>query len=220
MKLHRQTLWVASTNSYIITHDERECIVIDAPPDPAAIVSQLTKLNLKVVALIATHGHVDHSAGLLDVSQSTRTDAVYCHSTDHHMINNPLENAGPLAELLAASDCTIGAPEHIMDLPDGTLIKGAGLIVRAIHTPGHTQGSTCLLITDDTQEVLMSGDHLFAGSIGRTDLPGGSLPQLLASMRDKILPLKDDLHVFPGHGPNTTIGKERNTNPFLKTGSI
>ncbi len=215
MKIYLQTLWVAATNSYVITQNQRECVVIDAPPDPVAIISQLATLGLKVVALIATHGHVDHSAGLYDVSRATHPDAIYCNRGDHHMITHPLENSGPLQQALVASRCTIAAPEHLSDLPDGTVIRGAGLTVRALHTPGHTQGSTCLLVGDGTDEVLMSGDHLFAGSIGRTDLPGGSLPMLLASMKEKILPLADTLHVYPGHGPATTIGKERATNPFL-----
>ena len=107
-------------------------------------------------------------------------------------------------------------PERIEGLDDGQVVRGAGLAFTAIHTPGHTEGSVCLrLDVDGEAPLLLSGDHLFAGSIGRTDLPGGSYEALVASMREKVLPLDDDVRVLPGHGRRTTIGEERRTNPFV-----
>jgi glyoxylase-like metal-dependent hydrolase (beta-lactamase superfamily II) len=120
--------------------------------------------------------------------------------------------------MLAAylEDVDTRPPEVIEGLDDGTVVRGAGMEFRAVHTPGHTQGSVCLrLDVEGVQPLLFSGDHLFAGSIGRTDLPGGSFPQLMASMAEKILPMDDDVAVLPGHGPATTIGRERRTNPFI-----
>ena len=104
----------------------------------------------------------------------------------------------------------------IEGLDDGTVVQGAGMSFTALHTPGHTPGSVCLKFeAEGAPPILFSGDHLFAGSIGRTDLPGGSFDQLMASMESKILPLDDEMNVLPGHGPVTTIGQERRTNPFL-----
>jgi glyoxylase-like metal-dependent hydrolase (beta-lactamase superfamily II) len=107
-------------------------------------------------------------------------------------------------------------PELVFGLDDGQKVSGAGMTFTALHTPGHTQGSVCFLLEMEGEApMLFSGDHLFAGSIGRTDLPGGSYEQLMASMKEKILPLADDVVVLPGHGGTTTIGDERRTNPFL-----
>jgi glyoxylase-like metal-dependent hydrolase (beta-lactamase superfamily II) len=108
------------------------------------------------------------------------------------------------------------APELIYGMADGDTVKGAGMAFTCMHTPGHTQGSVCLqLELDGAPPILFSGDHLFAGSIGRTDMPGGSFEQLMQSMAEKILPLDDETAVLPGHGPTTTVGRERMTNPFI-----
>ena len=107
-------------------------------------------------------------------------------------------------------------PELVYGLDDGQQVSGAGMTFTAIHTPGHTKGSVCFLLEVEGQgTVLFSGDHLFAGSIGRTDLPGGSYEELMASMAEKVLPMDDNVQVLPGHGPATTVGQERRTNPFL-----
>jgi glyoxylase-like metal-dependent hydrolase (beta-lactamase superfamily II) len=104
----------------------------------------------------------------------------------------------------------------VYGLDDGQKVSGAGMTFTAIHTPGHTKGSVCVLMEVEGEgAVLFSGDHLFAGSIGRTDLPGGSYEELMASMAEKILPMSDDVQVLPGHGPVTNVGHERRTNPFL-----
>jgi glyoxylase-like metal-dependent hydrolase (beta-lactamase superfamily II) len=108
-------------------------------------------------------------------------------------------------------------PELVEGLEDGQSVSGAGMTFTCIHTPGHTQGSTCFLLeVAGERPILFSGDHLFAGSIGRTDLPGGSYEQLMQSMAEKILPMSDETAVLPGHGPTTTVGRERAINPFLQ----
>jgi hydroxyacylglutathione hydrolase len=211
-----RSLWVAGTNTWIITGDNNECVVVDCPPDPQAIVDLITEHNLTPKAIVATHGHVDHTGGIPTVSRNYTNVPVYRHRGDAHYLTDPLGASGMLREALRATGLDLQEPELICDLEDADTVRGAGILIKAIHTPGHTPGSICLLVTNPDGEMLFSGDHLFRGSIGRTDLPGGSAELLLQSMRDKILPLSDDLRVFPGHGQTTTIGHERTTNPFLR----
>ncbi|MGI9022233.1 MAG: MBL fold metallo-hydrolase, partial [Acidimicrobiales bacterium] len=197
--------------------DGGECVLIDAPPDPGAILDHLSEHNLRLVALLATHGHADHVGGVSEVVGAQPHDIpVHLHDADLHLLLDPVGNGGTLGQVLAAEELDLEPPELVHGLDDGQRVSGAGMTFTAIHTPGHTQGSVCFLLeVDGEPPVLFSGDHLFAGSIGRTDLPGGSLDDLMASMADKILPLDDAIGVLPGHGPTTTIGHERRTNPFI-----
>ena len=219
-------LWVAGTNAWIVAPSGPggECVLIDAPPDPHAIIGRLRDQGLKLVALFATHGHVDHIGGVAEVAGAAGAAGVGAepvpvriHDGDRHMLLDPVRAGGTLGELLAYEDLDLGPPELIHGLDDGERISGAGMTFTALHTPGHTPGSTCFLLeVEGEAPILFSGDHLFAGSIGRTDQPGGSLEQLLDSMIEKILPLPDEVQVLPGHGDTTTVGKERATNPYLR----
>ena len=217
-------LWLAATNCWIVAPDGPggECVLVDAPPQPDAILGRLAELELRVVALVATHGHVDHVGGIGTVVRSAAGSGpapvpVHLHEADHHMILDPVATSVSLGELLAHTDLDLRPPELLLGLDDGERVSGAGMTFTAIHTPGHTPGSVCLMLESlGEPPVLFSGDHLFAGSVGRTDLPGGSHEQLLASMAEKILPLRDEVLVLPGHGPTTTVGHERAHNPFLK----
>jgi glyoxylase-like metal-dependent hydrolase (beta-lactamase superfamily II) len=211
------TLWVAATNAWLIAPQGPggECVLIDAPPEPGPIIQRLTELDLRLVALISTHGHIDHVGGISTVVRAQDHQVpVHIHDDDKHMLVDIAGSGGGLSHYLEGLD--LRPPELIEGLDDGTVVKGAGLTFEVLHTPGHTQGSVCLLASvNDSDPILFSGDHLFAGSIGRTDLPGGSFPQLMDSMARKILPLDDGIAVLPGHGGATTIGRERMTNPFL-----
>jgi len=218
-------LWVANTNAWIVAPSGPggECVVIDAPPDPERILSHLRDKGLRLVALFATHGHVDHVGGVAEVVGSVPglpgggPVPVRIHDHDRHMLLDPVAAGGTLSELLAYSDIDLSPPELILGLDDGERVSGAGMMFTAVHTPGHTPGSTCFLLeVDGEAPILFSGDHLFAGSIGRTDQPGGSMEQLVESMIEKILPLPDEVRVLPGHGDATTIGQERLTNPYIK----
>jgi glyoxylase-like metal-dependent hydrolase (beta-lactamase superfamily II) len=212
-------LWVAGTNAWLVapTGPGGECVLIDAPPDPTAILGRLRDHGLKLVAVLATHGHVDHVGGIAEVVDAQPDPTpVRIHDEDRHMLLDPIGAGGTLGELLAYGDIDVEPPELITGLDDGERVSGAGLTFTALHTPGHTRGSTCFLLeVEGEPPILFSGDHLFKGSIGRTDLPGGSREQLLESMAAKILPLPDDVQVLPGHGDTTTVGAERATNPFL-----
>lgn len=212
-------LWLAQTNAWFVAPagPGSECVLIDAPPEPAVILDHLAEKGLRLVALIATHGHVDHVGGISSVVAGSSGDVpVHLHDNDRHMLLDPVGTSGQLGQVLAGQGLDLRPPEVIHHMDDGQKVSGAGMTFTAVHTPGHTQGSTCLLLeVEGEAPILFSGDHLFRGSIGRTDLPGGSSEQLMESMAEKILPLPDDVRVLPGHGATTTIGHERRTNPFL-----
>ena len=217
-------LWLAETNAWIVASEPGgECVLIDAPPDPTAIVTRLHHHGVRLVALLSTHGHVDHVGGIGTVVRadgvadpSGSSVPVHIHDDDKHMLLDPVGTSGAFGRMLEGVGLDLRPPELIYGLDDGQRVSGAGMTFTAIHTPGHTRGSVCFLLeTDGNPPILFSGDHLFAGSIGRTDLPGGSYDALMASMAEKILPMSDDVQVLPGHGPTTTVGRERATNPFL-----
>jgi hydroxyacylglutathione hydrolase len=211
-------LWIAQTNAYLIAPNGPggECVLIDAPPEPSVLIERIASHGLKLVALLSTHGHIDHVGGVSEVVRAQDHPVpVHIHRADRHMLIDPRGSSGSFGKMMdAALDTT--PPEIIEDLDDGQIVRGSGMTFRCLHTPGHTMGSVCLTLEmDGAPPILLSGDHLFAGSIGRTDLPGGSFDLLTQSMIEKILPLADDVAVLPGHGPTTTIGRERITNPFI-----
>ena len=219
MLLHGIPLWIAQTNAWFVAPagPGGECVLIDAPPEPDEIFAYLAEQGLRLVALLATHGHVDHVGGISTmVAGSEAGVPVHIHDDDRHMLLDPVGTSATLGQMLAQQGLDLRPPEVIHHIDDGQRISGAGMTFTAIHTPGHTQGSVCFLLeVEGEAPILFSGDHLFRGSIGRTDLPGGSTEQLMASMAEKILPLADDIRVLPGHGATTTVGHERRTNPFL-----
>jgi len=212
-------LWVAQTNCWIVAPDGPggECVIIDAPPDPTNILKRLAHHELRLAALFNTHGHVDHVGGVAPVLHDLAYGdevPVRIHDADPHMLLDPVGTSGMLGQYLEGLD--LRPPELIYGMEDGDHVSGAGMTFTAIHTPGHTPGSVCFqLEVEGEAPILFSGDHLFAGSIGRTDFPGGSFDQLMVSMAQKVLPMGDDVQVLPGHGPVTTVGRERRTNPFL-----
>lgn len=210
MMIIRLPAWLADTNAFIVALERGGlAIVVDAPPDPDLIGSVLVQNDLSLAAVMLTHGHVDHTGGSGRLAKTGAT--VHVHPDDDFLTLHPIEQVTALFGLTPPGEYDV--PEKFDALSDGDLIQVAGLVIEVRHTPGHTPGHCCFYLEE--QETLFSGDQLFAGSIGRTDLPGGSLPALMASMRDKVLVLPDQTRVLPGHGPETTIGRERATNQFL-----
>ncbi|MGH3365746.1 MAG: MBL fold metallo-hydrolase [Nocardioidaceae bacterium] len=209
------------TNCYVVaTGPGTECVVVDPGKDAAPGVAELIREHqLKPVSVLVTHGHIDHMWSVTPVAGSYQSPA-YIHPRDRHLLADPM--AGMSAEtagMLLGGGYEFAEPDDVRELADGDRLEIAGLELVVDHAPGHTPGSVTFRspYADEQEEpeLMFSGDLLFAGSIGRTDLPGGDHPTMLRSLADKVLPLDDRIVVLPGHGPQTTIGRERATNPFL-----
>jgi hydroxyacylglutathione hydrolase len=187
-----------------LTH---EAVVVDPGENLPEILSRLARHGLTLRQIIVTHAHIDHVGGAAALRKLTGAP-VYLNERDLELLDAMDMQAGWLG---------VQTPE--VAPPDASAEDGLSLGLTAhpaevLHTPGHTQGSICLHIP--TQNLLLAGDTLFAGSIGRTDLPGGDGRQILRSLRDRLLVLDDETRVIAGHGPSTTIGEERQSNPFLR----
>ncbi len=208
--------WLQCNCSIVGDPATREAVVIDPGDEVERILPILAKYDLKVRAIVSTHAHIDHVGGLAKMQQVTGAP-VMMHREDLEMYRR-----------LAVQAQWLGMPTPEMTEVDAFLREGDTLRwgpyeARVLHTPGHSRGSISLYLPPDSalgeaDDVprLFAGDTLFAGSIGRTDLWGGSLPEILRSIHSKLLTLPDETRVFPGHGPETTIGEERETNPFVK----
>lgn len=176
----------------------------------------LAEHRLTPVAVLLTHGHFDHTFSVAPVCDGNDVPA-WIHPDDRELLADPLKGLSPEASAFFGGRMELREPREVRELADGAALDLAGLTLRVDHTPGHTPGSVVFgTATEDGVEVVLAGDTLFAGSIGRTDLPGGDHAQMLASLRDKLLTRADDTVVLPGHGPTTTVGRERASNPFLQ----
>jgi glyoxylase-like metal-dependent hydrolase (beta-lactamase superfamily II) len=210
MLIESAPLWLAATNTWVAAREKGgEAVVVDAPPDPSGVARLLASHDLAVTALLVTHGHIDHVGGAGPVARSTRAVA-YIHPDDDFLTLDPDRQLRGMLGMVPDQD--FAPPETYEHLKHGQVLDLCGMRFEVRHTPGHTPGHCCFLLEEEG--VLFSGDQLFAGSIGRTDLPGGDFDQLVVSMRERVLDLPDDVRVLPGHGPETTIGWERRTNPF------
>ena len=203
-----------ATNCWIIAPGEgQECIVIDpGMPDVSFEVMKICQEHhLKPIATLVTHGHLDHTFSVLPVCEGYGIPA-YIHCEDRVLLKNP-EKA--LSQVFAQTleGTVFSEPSDVRELRNGDQLDFLDMKIQALHAPGHTRGSILFVIND---ELLVSGDVLFAGSIGRTDQPTGSAKDMENTLRKKVLTLSDHLRVLPGHGPETTIGYERHANPYLK----
>ncbi len=208
------------TNCYVVARARgEECVVIDPGKDATAGVADVVReQRLRPAAVLVTHGHIDHMWCVAPVAGAY--DAVaYIHPADRALLTDPLAGMSPeTAQLLLGTDMRFAEPDDVRELEDEMLLEIAGLTFSVDHTPGHTRGSVTFRTPypdADASQVMFAGDLLFAGSIGRTDLPGGDHQAMLRSLATKVLPLDDDVVVLPGHGEQTTIGRERGTNPYL-----
>ncbi len=209
MQIHRIPAWVADTNCYVVELSDSTAVIVDAPPDAVRIGDFVAERGLSVGAILLTHGHIDHSGGAGDLAKSAGA-SVYVHPDDDFLTLHPEEQLKQLFGMVPPGSFAL--PESFTHLTHGQVVSLGGLSLEVLHTPGHTPGHCCFLWREEG--LLFSGDQLFAGSIGRTDLPGGSMVDLMTSMRDRVMSLDDEIEVLPGHGPGTTIGAERVSNPF------
>lgn len=212
---------VVGTNCWVIAANQgSECLVVDPgigalgtpQPDVDEQLNQIVQRHrLRPIALLATHGHLDHTFSIRPIAEKRGLPA-YIHADDRALLAHPERAFGDtFGQMFAGMNFV--EPSDVRELHDGDRLELAGVALRIDHAPGHTPGS--ILISIESEQILLSGDVLFAGSIGRTDLPGGSLAQMAESLRQKVLTLPDDYQVLPGHGPQTTIGRERVSNPYL-----
>ena len=202
-----------ATNCWVLASEPgSECVVIDPgmPDVSLALEEILQRHNLKPVAVIATHGHLDHTFSIQPIADGYDIPT-YIHSEDRAYLSAPEKLLG---EELAATvaEMNFFEPSQVRELRNNDVIDLVGLSFRAIHAPGHTRGSLMFEVSD---QVLVSGDVLFAGSIGRTDLPTGSDKEMEETLRKKVIPLSDHLEVLPGHGPRTSMAREKKSNPYL-----
>jgi hydroxyacylglutathione hydrolase len=210
------------TNCWLVaTGPGAEAVVVDPGQDALPGIAELcARHRLRPLAALLTHGHLDHVWTVAPLAGAHGIPA-YVHPADRHLLTDPLAGFAPESRD-AFGWLNLQEPEEVLELADGQVIELAGLRLTVDHTPGHTAGHVTFRLPPEAAGAagggpprLLAGDLVFAGSIGRTDLPGGSMQAMLASLATRFLTLPDETVVLPGHGPQTTVGRERATNPFL-----
>jgi len=210
MKIKKLVVGPLQANCYVVwDKDGGSAAIIDPGGDPEEIISVVDDEKLKPVVLINTHGHIDHIAANRAIKE--RYDIpLLIHREDSASLTDPELN------LSAMGFGQLDSPPSDRELQDGDEIPVGEIMLKVISTPGHTPGGICLLISrSDQPDVIITGDTLFAGGVGRTDFPGGSWDLLMESIRNRLLSFPDETIILPGHGPHSTIGEERKSNPFL-----
>ncbi len=194
-----------AANCYIVgCKDTKEGVIVDPGGDALNILSKINALGLDIKYIILTHGHLDHIGAVNDIKK--RTQAQICiHEEDRDMLINPALNFSKQS----GREIIVGPPD--VELKDGDELWVGNIALKIIHTPGHSLGGICIY----TNNSVFTGDTLFASSIGRTDFYGGSMEEILYSIKTKLFTLPEETRVYPGHGPSSTIGIEKKTNPFF-----
>ena len=209
MKIMILPLGALQTNCYVLIDEKtKEAVVIDPGAEPEKLIRELQGLKVKAKAILLTHGHGDH-IGAVEALRKESGAPLYVHEMDASMVKDANKN---FSAMMGAS-FACAEPEHM--IKDGDIIEiGEEIKLHVLFTPGHTQGGVCYY--EKEEGLLFAGDTLFAESIGRTDLPGGSYSTLIKRIQEKLMVLPDETRVFPGHGPETTVGWEKDHNPFIR----
>lgn len=218
-----------ATNCYVVAPAAgEECLIVDPGIGVEGRVQEvLREHRLRPAAVLLTHGHLDHVYAVTPVCGGDTAVAAHVHEADRYRLVDPQSSLGP--ELVLALEQQFGRratwtePDRVVEMVDRQVLELAGLRIEVAHAPGHTEGSVLFttdavpdgIPADELDRTILSGDVLFAGSIGRTDLPGGDAAAMQRSLREVVLPLADSSLVLPGHGPATTMARERATNPYL-----
>lgn len=211
------------SNCYVLAPETgRGCVVVDPGPGAATVLPELLEQSaLTVEAVLATHGHVDHVGDAAAIANAHGVP-VWIAAADEHLLTDPAAGLGPQGRFMLAQmrvSAQLPAPDEIRHLVDGQTVDLAGLQITPHAVPGHTPG--CMLLTvpydgPEHSQICLSGDVLFAGAIGRTDLPGGDHAQMITSLSQKVATLAPDTAVLPGHGDTTVVAHELATNPYLR----
>lgn len=205
MKIHNLCVGSLEVNCYVVVADSGRAILIDPGAEPVKIKRFIKDNRISPAFILHTHGHIDHIG-----ADSKLCLPVYIHKKDLPLLKNPQLNLSALfSEPFALKD-------NIKTFDSDCILTLDSISLKVIHTPGHTPGSCCFLLLGQERKILFSGDTLFYLGIGRTDFTGGCQQELMKSIKEKLFSLDDDTLVYPGHGPGTTIGKEKKNNPFLK----
>lgn len=210
LRQHVLHLGPLDNGTYVLVCDRvSECAVVDAGFDPEAVIRWVGEQSgpLRLRHLLCTHGHFDHVSGMRAVQEALGGDC-WLHPADRPLLERASEHS------ILFGFQPVRAPAVVNDLADGQRLALGEESIEVIHTPGHSPGGVCFRAGDE----LWAGDTLFAGSVGRTDLPGGSFEELERSIRTRLFPLGDQVRVHPGHGPATTLGRERAGNPYVGEG--
>ena len=206
MKIEHYVVGVVGTNCYFAINEQtKECIIIDPGDEAARLAEKIQAGGYTPVAILLTHAHFDHIMGV-DALAGQYGIPVYVHVDDADMLQQPEVNCGAMIGTRASANAD-------KQVHDGDTVNLAGMEIQVIHTPGHTPGGVCYYFPQEG--VVFSGDTLFCESVGRTDLPGGSMSQLVRSVREKLFKLPDLTIVYPGHGEPTKIGTEKQYNSFI-----
>jgi glyoxylase-like metal-dependent hydrolase (beta-lactamase superfamily II) len=206
MKIKHFVVGVVGTNCYLaVREDTKECLIIDPGDQGEMLAEKIRAGGFTPAAILLTHGHFDHIMGV-EALRREFSIPVYVHEDDADMLHTPEKNCGDMI----GRTVSLTADKTVRD---GEKLNLAGFEIQVLHTPGHTPGGVCYYFPEEG--VVFSGDTLFCESVGRTDLPGGSMSELMRSVREKVLSLPDLTVVYPGHGEPTKISTEKQYNPFL-----
>ena len=206
IKIESRVLGPVATNCYLIINlDNNESIIVDPADSPESIYDMVVRSASRPQAILLTHGHFDHIMAA-DAVRDKYGVKVYASCDEKNTLEQPHINLGEAYGLKLSVKADVWHK-------DGEILKLAGFDIEALHTPGHTEGGSCYYVREIG--VLFSGDTLFCGSVGRTDFPGGSMSEIVRSIKEKVMVLPDDTKVYPGHGEGTSVGYERVNNPFL-----